>query len=274
MRWFKPVLLSSALLCLWWTNGFSLFSSDFLVNGNVIQRGMGAITTPVIYQEYETNRAQSEWATGFISGLIVRNQFSYFLPILGLEIGLDSVFIPDFTEYSDLGMSRVAWPIGGVVRAEQSLIYTPDWMISLNGYIGIEQVGQLYRQLLYAVQANVTWNIGDKLSIGLKPGYSDQDALYIESGVSVHIIEKLSVAAAFELNGSYKTVKFGTLITVSPMFEIAVGGNFNPEYSGWKLTSGFLLKDVSLFKSKVDLGLSVDYTKIAGIDFMVSFLFK
>lgn len=266
-------MISFLVILCWWFTSYALFSPEYAIIRKAHNEGAGKIYCMNIFDLENSQIRSIEFHSSYFSQLIMRTTVMYQNIFPKIHFGLDTVFIPEFEEYEDTGISRSIVPFSMVGRMGVNLDLIDSLHLTLDGYGGIETVGEYPIKFSSGIYGDATFWIDKWLFGGVLIALNEFHSLFefhsyaswmLEIGMGIEL-SGVGLLAAFNLESPYKVLKLGTYFKVNPSFIALIGGNYSLEYAGWNITSGAVFNQLNLFGAMSSLSSAISYNLITGI---------
>lgn len=264
MRWSVWTVLSLVILCSW-SVSYGLFSGEFLSSGSSVSIANGGVRC----LDFELSRPRSSKGlsldSAYLSQLLVRDTFTYYGLSWGkgvsASVGLDTIFIPGFTAYDDMGARSSIFPFGAVAFGEVRYRQDESWAVRAKLQGGTELIydSSYMWNPLYGAEAAFQYEFDRFFQIGTCAGFSDLGEWNAEAGCLFRL-GWLEPYACFQMEGNKKSLLGGTVFVVNTNWSFNVSGKYTLEYNGFALNVGATLADLRLWGADMSLSSALSYT--------------
>ncbi len=266
-----------------WSNKLhAVFNSELLNNphATVIARG-GVDILPLSVQG---SGMQFILSSSFVSQTFLRDQFVVANLIPGMNLVLDTIFLPGFPEYQDTGILYTTFPFNARAGLLYNYLVRDRFQASVGLWLGGELVPG-YGQLYWGVEHSLGLRLLPSLLWGLKLQAAELDwassllnALFnVETGLGI-LLPGMNIFLSYLLEEQYHfpasrqehSVKLGLVLPLPKQWSLNGGFVYHITSPSWMASLGLEMGSMRLFAREFFLSSAVSYQPVAGFSIHLS----
>jgi hypothetical protein len=267
MRSFRTACTFLAILFWFSSSAFSLFEIQLSRRNDADSLFWGR-TLPLFVEP--SDGPVLEAAVGVESLSMMRDTLTLSGVPGGFSFTLDTVYLPGFIEYDELGIPTSELPIAATAGAEwRGKLFGPIHF-GLEVYAGGETASTNWGQFLYGATASVGIARLGPFSCELRitlPEQTVSDFTMTAEADAGYEIGAFQIAAGAGWDGNASSCRFRVVYQPFPSFSASAGFSLNPEYGGFEFGAALRFCKIKLFGGQMDIITATTFALTGDMDF-------
>ena len=236
------------------------------------------------------NETDFSFDSSFMAQTLMRDTLVFYSLMPSLDMGVDVIFLPSFTEWQDTGIAESRWPMNARIFADYTTKHSDSILLKTRFFFGAEYIAEFKNDFYYGIEQFFGIKINPALvwsgeaaiaDIGFDLNDLESFLVRVQNGISYRS-DIGTFSLCYLLTADYQNtavrllhvIKIGSRFPFSKKFSIFAGGNFSIFDLGWSISTGSTFNDIAIFRGKSSVTVALSYRPVAGFSFSLSLDWK